>query len=275
MRWRPRHRAVCLLPGLLFVVGVRASASPDLPTEFDRALSDFEEAQRLRGERPERAGQLFRLAAQRFESIIATGVDNGRLEFNLANCYLQSGDVGRAVLHYRRAGRLIPRDPLLADNLGVARSRCLTTIRPTRQRALWGLILSWHYQTSIRERARAAVLLYAAFWGLLIIRNFARRRFLTVLAVCCGLLAGMSAGSVAMSGWADRNVPAGVVTAMDVVVYKGPGTGYQRQFEQPLQPGVEFTRRERRGGWWRIELVDGQSGWIEAAQTEILTRDKS
>ena len=44
---------------------------------------------------------------------------------------------------------------------------------------------------------------------------------------------------------------------MDVAAYKGPGTGYQRKFEQPLQPGVEFTLRGRRGGWWNVELPDG------------------
>ncbi len=53
---------------------------------------------------------LFRLAAQRFDSIIASGVVNGRLEFNSGNCYLQAGDLGNAILHYRRAQRLIPGD---------------------------------------------------------------------------------------------------------------------------------------------------------------------
>ena len=55
---------------------------------------------------------------------------------------------------------------------------------------------------------------------------------------------------------------------MDVTVYKGPGTGYQRQFEEPLQPGVEFVLREQRGGWWNVELADGKGGWIEAAAAE-------
>ncbi|MEK7757114.1 MAG: tetratricopeptide repeat protein, partial [Planctomycetota bacterium] len=87
------------------------SADPELQNEFEQALRDFDEAQRIQNDRPDRARQLFRASAQRFSSIAAAGVVNGRLEFNIGNCHLQAGDVGRAILHYRRAQRLIPRDP--------------------------------------------------------------------------------------------------------------------------------------------------------------------
>jgi hypothetical protein len=63
-----------------------------------------------------------------------------------------------------------------------------------------------------------------------------------------------------------------VVIGRDVVVYKGPATSYQRQFEQPLQPGTEFTRREARGQWWNIELPDGNAGWIDSAAAELIPR---
>jgi hypothetical protein len=96
------------------------------------------------------------------------------------------------------------------------------------------------------------------------------RRFIVVCACLVALLTVAAAGSVATTHWTDRNAPDGVVTAMDVPVYKGPGSGYQRQFEQPLQPGVEFTRVERRGGWWEILLADGKSGWIEGVHAETI-----
>ena len=119
----------------------------DLRTQFEQALTDFDQAQQIHARQPDRARQLFRSAAQRFESIVAAGINNGRLEYNLGNCYLQAGDVGRAVLHYRRAQRLIPGDPLLADNLAEARSRCLTSIKPTRRSALLRSVFFWHYDT--------------------------------------------------------------------------------------------------------------------------------
>lgn len=291
------------LLGVLAPLGVYASPpSVGLRADFDMALADFDEAQQLQLDRPDRARHLFRSAARRFDSIVAAGVVNGRLEYNLANCHLQAGDVGRAILHYRRAERLIPGNEMLADNLAVARSRCLTAIPPTPRSAFLRSVFFWHYQTSVAGRAKTALLAYIAVWVLLILYSFGQatrpagavrpastagrtsivgstfhtifpRRMVCVAAVVCAVLAATAGVSVGMTRWSDRNIPEGVITSMDVAVYKGPGGGYKRQFEQPLQPGAEFTLRERRGGWCKIELADGKSGWIETTQVELVPDD--
>ena len=250
-----------------------APAGQELQKEFEQALRDFDEAQRIQNDRPDRARQLFRASEQRFSSIAAAGVVNGRLEYNIGNCHLQAGDVGRAILHYSRAQRLIPRDPLLADNLAVARSRCLTPIEPTRRSEFFKSVFFWHHQTAEATRFRVGLAMYIAVWVLLSARSLIRRRWITVAVVVSALVAGACGTSVAAERWSDRNAPEAVVTAMDVVVYKGPGTGYQRQFEQPLQPGVECTVRERRGTWWNIELVDGNAGWIQAGDAELISQE--
>ncbi len=256
---------------------VRARAQPvllDLREVFEEALADFEEGLQVQAENPDRARRRFRLAVQGFETIAAAGVVNGRLEFNLGNSYLQAGDLGRAILHYRRAQRLIPGDDLLEGNLKVAQSRCLTTIRPTRRNAFLRSVFFWHYDTSVAGRAKAAIVLYAAFWVLLAARNFMPGKALTTLLIGCAVMAVALGASVAVDDLLDRNAPGGVVTAMDVVVQKGPGLAYQRQFEQPLQPGVEFTLRRRRGDWLSIELPDGQIGWIETAAVELVPTER-
>lgn len=247
----------------------------DLRSQFTQALNQFDQAQEIQSQQPDRARQLLLSAAQRFKSLVAAGITNGRLEYNLGNCYLQARDPGRAILHYRRALRLIPRDPLLTDNLHEARSRCLTQIRSARSKAFLRSVFFWHYQTSMAERTWVAWVGYVAFWLLLAIRSLWPRRVLSILMTVAGALALVLAGSVAVTQGSQRNTPAGVVTALDVVVYKGPGSGYQRQFEQPLQPGVEFIVRERRGSWWRTELPDGQLGWIAASDAELVTPDSS
>jgi tetratricopeptide (TPR) repeat protein len=60
-------------------------------------------------------------AATAYEQILAQGIESGAVQYNLGNAYLKAGDVGRAVLAYERARRLIPGDPDLAANLGFAR----------------------------------------------------------------------------------------------------------------------------------------------------------
>ena len=266
---------LALAAPMAWTAPTRANDGADnLRIAFDQAIAEFDEAQGLLSAQPDRARRLFRSAAQRFAGIVAAGVVNGHLEYNLGNCYLQAGDIGQAVLHYRRAERLIPGDPMLADNLAVARSRCLTVIKSTRESQFLRSILFWHYETPRGRRVAVAVAGYLGFWLLASIYNFLRRRSILMAALICMGLAAASGISLAAEHWTDRNAPAGVITGVDLAVYKGPGSGYQRQFEQPLQPGVEFTLRERtRSGWWRIELVDGKTGWVDAAAAQLVPPD--
>lgn len=241
-----------------------------LRAEFDQAMSDYDQALSIRETDPDRARRMFRSAAQRLGSLVASGISNGPLEYNLGNCFLQVGDLGQAILHYRRAERLMPRDPLLTDNLREARSRRITNIEPTRRGAVLRNVFFWHFETTWTARIVAGLITYTLFWVLVGARSILRRRSLTIATIACFVLLGLLGGSVMVDHWGRRNAPPGVVTGMDVVVSKGPGSGYQRQFEQPLQPGVEFHVRERRGDWWRIELPDGQSGWIEATAGDLV-----
>src|SRR5262249_18396747 len=48
--------------------------------------------------------------------------ESGNLYFNVGNAWFKAGDVGRAILDWERARRLVPGDPDLLANLGWARS---------------------------------------------------------------------------------------------------------------------------------------------------------
>lgn len=261
---------VILLFGLSACPLAYAAPSAAMLSELQTAAREFDEAQAARAADPARARQLFTSAAQRFESLLAAGVDNGYLQYNLGNAYLQLGDLGRAILHYRRAQRLIPGDPLLAENLGVARARSLLTIAPTRHNAILQTVFFWHGGTSPVSRLIVAIGAYVVFWILLSFRAFFRLPGLTWGAVVSFLLALASGGSLAVQQWQDRTAPDAVILESDVTVYKGPGTAYQKQFEQPLQAGVECRVREVRGEWREIELSDGSTGWVPQSAIELV-----
>ena len=245
----------------------------DVRADFDRALADFDEAHDVQARHPDRARHLFESSAQRFAAIASAGVVSGPLEFNLGNAYLEAGDLGLAILHYRRAERLMPTDERLRQNLGVARSRCLTALRPTGRSVFLEGLFFWHFQTTKRARLFASIGFYAAFWLFLAIRRMVVRRWMAIAALLCGALTLACAGSLGYDTWSNRRHPPGVITVMDVPVYSGYAASYDRQFEQPLQPGVEFTVLDRHGDWWRVELPDGQSGWIESSQGALIPRD--
>jgi len=52
--------------------------------------------------------------------LIGQGYVNGHLYYNLGNAYFRAGQIGRAILNYKRARLLIPRDADLNFNLHYA-----------------------------------------------------------------------------------------------------------------------------------------------------------
>lgn len=263
----------CSLLAILLALArdtARAQPGDPLVLEFTQAMRDYDEATDALAANPDRARQLFRASAQRLESIRAAGVSNGRLEYNLGNAYLNAADLGRAILSYRRALLDIPRDPNLHFNLDAARRRCLTHISPTRSDRVLRSVFFWHYAASLAGRARWGLVGYIAAWAAAAAYVFQRRRGWLWLAAASFVIALAAGGSAAVEVYEMRHAPPGVVLASDVTVYKGPGAGYQRQFEQPLQAGVEFTLRERRGDWWRIAFADDREGWIPARTAELV-----
>lgn len=238
--------------------------------ELAAALREYEDATALQVPDPQAARRLFESCAQRLESLVAAGARNGWIEYNLGNACFQKGALGEAILHYRRAQRYQPRDDDLRQNLAAARRRCLTTIVPSRGGALLRRAFFWHDTTSFGGRMTAAMLANAAMWACVAAFVLKRRRGWLYAAAMAAFVVIGAGGSAGVQAWQEQRQPPGVVLASDVAVFKGPGTGYERQFEQPLQAGVEFTRTQRRGDWWRIELADGQTGWIPARSAELV-----
>jgi tetratricopeptide (TPR) repeat protein len=210
------------------------------------------------------ASQAFRQAIELYGTLAGDGVVNGKLLYNMANAYFRTGDVPRAILHYRLAQRLRPRDELIAANLAFARSRVADRIEPTETRRLVQQVLFPHYAWNVRERTLVAAVVYGTTWVLLLVHVWRPRRWIA-LAGALGLLLSVGlAYSADHTARLDRAQPIGVLVASDVVVRKGDGETYEPQFNRPLSPGVEFLRIDKRGDWLHIRLSDDRTGWIKA-----------
>ena len=237
---------------------------------LDEAQQSYEQGVALLRNEPLRAREHFRTAADRFELLVADGVDNGRLFYNLGNAYLQADELGLAIVNYRRAQSLIPGDARLKSNLSYARSLARSRIAPSGDRALLDALLIWHRQTSTRARFIAFIACYSLFWAVVLLRQFHRRpgwKYPGAALLAVGALLGVSVGlDMFGPGAADD----GVIVADDVVVRKGNGAGFAPQFEEPLHQGVEFTRLEDRAGWLRIRLPDASEGWIREDQSAMI-----
>ncbi len=63
----------------------------------------------------------FPAAAVAYENLLRSGQRSAAVYFNLGNACFKSGQVGKAIVNYRLAERLAPRDPAIRANLQFAR----------------------------------------------------------------------------------------------------------------------------------------------------------
>lgn len=250
---------------------VAADLTPDQQEQLlIEGLQAFDRGTQLRKSRPEEALQAFQQSADKFQFLVDAGIANGKLFYNLGNAYLRCGDLGKAIVNYRRAEKLRPTDGQVEANLGFARSLRRNQIASSAQRTLWHSLFAWHFNTSLGTRFAIGLGFYVLFWLALILRQYVRAvrwRFVLVPSLLIWLSLGVS---IAFERYAETTHPEGVVLADDVTVRKGNGEGFELQFEQSLEPGDEFTLLEKRRDWIHIQLPDGADGWIRLNQAELI-----
>lgn len=230
---------------LLILAGITSArcATNELVTAFDNANRFFGQDR-------------FSEAAQAYEEILKTGVVSPALYFNLGNARFRSGQVGRAIVSYRRAGLLAPRDPDIRANLQFARNHVEgPTVKPGLvERCLSGLSLNeW------------TVLCAAVFWGFLLLLSAGQwrpqwrptlRRFqwvagaALVMLACCVALA-WNAGSVRIA----------VVVEKDAIVRNGPLDEQSSAFS--VHDGAELLVLDEMAGWMQVADGGKRSGWIK------------
>lgn len=234
----------------------RGALAQDAGMTFDQAIEQVHR-------NPDRARELFRQAADRYEALANDGVQNPNLEFNLGNTYYRLHDLGRAILHYRRGLRLQPSHTRLRANLAYAREHVQPSLAPPAGNQLLRSILFLHYDTSTTARWWACVAAGVIGWGCLLARlRWQRPVLLTAGAI--GAVVGFTLGlSVLWDLQHARARPPAVVVA-EGTLRLGRGEGYEPALSQPLGPGVELRILEQRADWVHVELQDGKTGWLRA-----------
>src|SRR5499427_11133783 len=141
--------------------------------QLEQANGAFEQA--LTSPTPEAAQSYYRQAIAGYEQLIAAGIHNAKLYYNLGNAYFRLNDLGYAVLHYRRGLRLEPGNRQLQANLSYARSRRVDQINVSGQRSLWHQIFFWQNQLNVRTQWTCALAAYLLVWGCAVAHFFWHR----------------------------------------------------------------------------------------------------
>jgi tetratricopeptide (TPR) repeat protein len=249
---------------LLGLLGASAAAGA-LPREqqlrlLDQANRAFEQA--LAGHDEQTSQGYYQQAIDRYEQLIASGVHNAKLYYNLGNAYFLRRDLGRAILNYRRGLRLEPGNVRLQANLRYARSQRIDRFDTSTQQALLPRLLFWHDSVSLRTQVGLALAGFLLAWTGAFVHLFWRRPGLLWGIAGAALLFVLCAASALVVHAHNTSRRHGVIVAKEAPVRKGNGESYALQFPHPLHAGAEFEVLETRGSWLNIRLENGTSGWI-------------
>lgn len=224
------------------------------------------------GNRSYEAGQ-FPEAAAIYQSIITAGIQDSALYFNLGNAYFKEGDVGRAILNYRRAQRLDPRDAETRTNLAIARLQTLDRLDKADDNAFANLVELAEEWLTLREAAILALLLWLLVSACLIVAILVEplRRYSLWAAGVIGFFLIIGLASMASRTYQESTAPEAVVVAEEIDVTSGPGNAEQYVVEFNLHSGAEVRITESRPDWRRVALPGNDfQGWVPASAVELV-----
>jgi tetratricopeptide (TPR) repeat protein len=249
-------RPICIrLPIVGFIAFLLLSCSPHTASE------------KLNAARMSEANQLYEAgeyaeAATRYEALVDADVHHGQLYYNLGNAYFRLGDIGRAVLNFRRAQSLLPRDDDVAANLRLTRAQVVDPFANLSEGPRAGLIDDITRYATADEIAIAALILWAVTCGLLISAIVWQQRRRPLLYASLGIAALLVIGILlyGLKSLQDTRAPPAVMMASETAFRSGPGDDYLIEFT--LHAGMEARIIERRNDWVRIALPGNLQGWL-------------
>jgi multidrug efflux pump subunit AcrA (membrane-fusion protein) len=274
-----RLHAALAAAALALLVPAAASRAADADLtlwRLERAQAAHDRGVELRKSDPAASLEAFREAAREWDRARRAGAENGPLEFNLGNAWLEAGDLGQAIAAYRRAERFLPGNADLAHNLALARSRVTDSVGGGTTVLVDAVASGWHVVPA-HLRANLGIACWAGFWAIVAARALVRPRpqpdvrtaLLRAATVATGAGAFVLGGTAIADALIRDARPPAVLLETGTVLRKGNGDGFEPAFVETLGPGVECTVVEARPGWVRLALPDGRTGWVRDSQVVL------
>ncbi len=198
-----------------------------------------------------------------YEKLLGSGESNGLLYYNLGNCFFRKGELGKAILNYRKSELYNPRNEDLKANLSYVRQSIKDKVEAggggVRKR-----IFFWYYDLNLKEIFIFFLIFNWIFWVSAILKLFKSFTLLKAIFFISLFLMLMSGISAATKIYEMENFKDGVVLAEEVSVRSGDSITDTVIFN--LHEGTEIEILDSSDGWLKIRLPHGSKdmrGWVE------------
>ena len=276
MRMQPCLR-IALFSLILTVLATVSSpalarlSDQEIANHLSQAEQLFRRAMELDRTDPDAAKAYYQEAILHYEAIAKNGgVRNGKLYYNVGNAYFRLGDTGRAILNYKRAELFMRNDGNLRQNLDYARNRRADRIELRQKEKVLKTLFFIHYDIPSRMKLLVFAISFGALWLSAAARLLLKAGWLKIAIAVSAVASAVFLASLVVDSTSLARTPEGVITAEEAIGRMGDADTYQPSFKEPLHAGSEFRLIEKRPGWWRIELENGDRTWIPDGAAELV-----
>jgi len=198
--------------------------------------------------------------------LISHGYVNGHVYYNLGNAYFRSGQLGRAILNYKRAHLLIPRDADLNFNLRYALDQIQDAISADQNFLKQAFF--WLDEITFRELMWSFAVLNILFWGILVLRLFVRPEWTYYVFIVLLIFWLVGGASLGVKWHQLRTDLRAVILTGEVDVLAGPDSNDTVLFK--LHEGTTIHRERIEDGWSLIRLSENKRGWVKSSTIETI-----
>jgi tetratricopeptide (TPR) repeat protein len=211
----------------------------------------------------------YQQAVDGYEQLADKGFANGDLYYNLGNACLRSGRLGPAILNYKRAHVLIPRDADLNYNLRFALDQTKDAVSLPQNYLSQAFF--WLDSMTLRELLWAFGLFNVLFWSVLMLRLFSRPEWTYYFFVVLLIFWLMAGASLGLKWYQLKSDQRAVILVPAVDVLAGPEDSDTVLFK--LHEGTTVNRERTEEGWSLIRISQNKRGWVKSQDIEkILAR---
>jgi tetratricopeptide (TPR) repeat protein len=249
---------------LLSVLGSTAFGS-ELQTQLQAALDRLDEGISLLEQHDEQSAAALAEASAMLETVIETyQLETPGIYHALGNAYMLKGDLGHAVLAYRKGQQLDPTNLALKESLDFARSQVAVHVEPDFTNRVWSAFLIWRGYVPRAALWIGFIVLFTLGWLTMSARmlGLVSSRLCSV-GIWAVLLSLVPAGLLGIEWARTQGSTSVIITGSHVIARTGPDDRiYDPVYTDGIESGVEARLLESRNGWDRIALADGSECWV-------------
>ena len=207
-----------------------------------------------------------------YESVFRTKKQSAELYFNIGNCYYKLNKVAPAIYNYEKALLLNPTDAEIQNNLKFAQKLQIDDIKTVEKVGFNKLIQdftnTFHYNTWGGIAVGLSIVFLLFFVGYYFSQiTVSKRLFFFGMFFVMLLLVVSVAAAVFEKNQYNNDQPA-IVFSEIVSVKSEPKNGATDAFV--IHEGTKVYVIESLDNWDKIQLTDGNEGWIESSAIKRL-----